>query len=526
MSNLRPKPVVLIVLDGWGVAPPSPGNAIMLARKPVWDSLVANYPNCTLQSAGEAVGLPWGEMGNSEVGHLNLGAGKIVYQDLPRLNKAIGDGSFFSNPSLAAAMAAAINRHRPLHLIGLVSSGGVHSSIDHLYALLDLAKQAGVSEVYLHVILDGRDTPLNSGQGFIKDLESKLKKIKLGRIASIMGRFYAMDRDNHWERIKAAYDAMVNGIGKPADSASAAVAASYAARVYDEEMVPTVVNQALGKPVATIEADDVVIFFNIRSDRARQLTRALTVPDFAKFTVKPLTNLHFVTMTEYDKNLPVEVAFPPVAVDYPLARLIAEAGLKQLHLAETEKYAHVTYFFNGGRELPFAGEDHVLIPSAVVSSYDQKPEMSARGITDRFLAEVRTGKYDFILINFANADMVAHTGNLPATVRAVEFLDQCLGEIIASTLEFGGTIFITADHGNAEGLVNPETGEIDKEHSARPVPFIMVSRDLEHKALRGTTAAADLSQSAPLGVLADVAPTVIKIMALPKPDEMTGQSLL
>ncbi|MBI5733878.1 MAG: 2,3-bisphosphoglycerate-independent phosphoglycerate mutase [Candidatus Kerfeldbacteria bacterium] len=526
MSNVRLKPIVLVILDGWGVAPASPGNAIALAHKPVWDSLIANYPTCTLQAAGEAVGLPWGEMGNSEVGHLNLGAGKIVYQDLPRVNKAIIDGSFFTNAKLVAAAKMARERNSRLHLIGLVSSGGVHSSIDHLYALLDLARQVGLPQVYIHAILDGRDTAFNTAGGYIKDLEVKLKKLKFGQIATVCGRFYAMDRDNHWDRIKAAYEAMVNGIGKPATSPVDAIKASYEARVFDEELVPTVINDSAGQPRATISDQDVVILFNFRADRMRQLTRALVVPDFAKFTVKTWPQLQVVTMTEYDKNLPVEVAFPPEAIAYPLARVVADAGLKQLHLAETEKYAHVTYFFNGGHEQPYPGEDHVLVPSPVVPSYEQKPEMSARGLTDRFLQEVRTGKYDFVLMNFANADMVAHTGNLPATVKAVEFLDQCLGEIVASTLEFGGMVLLTADHGNAEGLVNHQTGEIDKEHSNLPVPFLMISRDLEHKAISGLPQVSDLSQLAPSGVLADVAPTILKVMGLPKPVEMTGQSLL
>ncbi|MBU1039359.1 2,3-bisphosphoglycerate-independent phosphoglycerate mutase [Patescibacteria group bacterium] len=519
------KPVVLVILDGWGVAPPSPGNAINQANIPVFKRLIATYPTCVLQSSGEAVGLPWGEMGNSEVGHLTIGSGKILYQDLLRINHSIINKSFFTNPALLKAIAQAKQSGSRLHLLGLVSSGGVHSSIDHLYALLDLVKDNGLTDVVIHVILDGRDTAYNSGAGFIKDLENKIKKNKCGRIVTVMGRFFAMDRDNHWDRIQAAYEALAKVQGKPAISAAQAIKSSYASRVYDEELIPTVVkDKTFDYP--GLQDNDVVIFFNFRSDRARQLTQALSVPGFDKFKVEPVKNLLIVTMTEYDKNLPVEVIFPPEKVEYPLARIIAENNLRQLHLAETEKYAHVTYFFNGGQEQPFAGEDHALIPSPVVTSYDQKPAMSARAITDRFLQEIRRGLYDFIIINYANADMVGHTGNLPATIKAVEILDECLGEIVAATLEFDGTIFITADHGNAEGLINLQTGSVDKEHSNTPVPFIIASRQLQHKALAGQPVTDDLSQLIPLGVLADVAPTILHVLNLPKSKEMTGQSLL
>ncbi|MFZ5390651.1 MAG: 2,3-bisphosphoglycerate-independent phosphoglycerate mutase [Patescibacteria group bacterium] len=520
------KPVVLVILDGWGVAPASPGNAITQASTPVFERLLTSYPTCVLQASGEAVGLPWGEMGNSEVGHLTIGSGRILYQDLLRINHSIIDKSFFSNPVLLKALNQVKEQNSRLHLLGLISSGGVHSSIDHLYALLDLAKEAGLADkVVIHAILDGRDTAYNSGAGFIKDLESKIKKTKCGRLASVMGRFYAMDRDNHWDRTQAAYEAMVNYQGKPADTAAAAVKSSYQSRVYDEELVPAVIkNQASGQ--AGLNDNDVVIFFNFRSDRARQLSQALAVPGFDKFPVKALKNLLMVTMTEYDKNLPVEVVFPPEKVEYPLARIISDNNLKQLHLAETEKYAHVTYFFNGGREQPWPNEDHILIPSPVVTSYDQKPAMSAKAITDRFLQEIRRGWYDFIVINYANADMVGHTGNLPATIKAVEILDECLGEVVAATLEFDGTVFITADHGNAEGVINLQTGAVDKEHSNTPVPFIAVSRQLQHKALAGQPVSNDLSQLIPLGVLADIAPTILQFLNLPKPKDMTGQSLL
>ena len=525
MFNQRPKPVVLVVLDGWGVDIPSRSNAISQAQTPVWQRLITTYPTFTLQAAGEAVGLPWGEVGNSEVGHLALGAGKILYHDLPRITRAIVDKSFFQNRALLTAIQLAQEKNSQLHLIGLVSPGGVHSSIDHLYALLEMAKQQGMANVFVHAFLDGRDTPFDSAKTYLEELANKMKKIGVGKIASIMGRYYAMDRDNHWDRVQAAYDCLVEGKGKPATSASRGLAASYAAKVFDEQVVPTVIMEG-DKPVTTVGNNDSVIFFNFRADRARQLTHAFVLPGFSKFPRRTLERLHFVTMTEYEKNIPVEIAFPAETIEYPLARIISEAGLKQLHLAETEKYAHVTYFFNGGREQAYEGEDHVLIPSPVVPSYDQKPEMSARAVTDRFLQEIRTGKYDFCVINFANADMVGHTGNLSATVRAINVLDECIGEVVAGTLEYGGLVIITADHGNAENLVNLQTGSINKEHSNNPVPCIIVARELENKAGSGQLVTDDLSKLTPAGVLADVAPTMLKIMGLNKPADMSGQSLL
>ncbi len=525
MEYRGPRPITLVVLDGWGIAPPSRGNAITLAQTPVFHRLISTYPTFALQAGGEAVGLPWGEIGNSEVGHLNIGAGKILYQDLPRITRAIIDHTFFNNSVLLDACKLATERGSKLHFVGLVSSGGVHSLNEHLYAQLEVAKEQGVEQVLVHAILDGRDTPFNSGQGFIKELESKIKKIKVGRIATVMGRFYAMDRDNHWDRIQLAYDAMVEGKGKQVASAAEAIATSYEAKVYDEELMPAVVCEN-GAPVGTVSDNDVVVYFNFRADRARELTHAFVLPGFAKFAKRELKNIHFVTMTEYEKSLPVEVMFTPEEIEQPLARVISDAGLKQLHLAETEKYAHVTYFFNGGREQVYLGEEHALVPSPQVPSYDTKPQMSARGITDRYLQEVRTGTYDVYIINYANPDMVAHTGNLPATITAIEFVDQCLGEVVAATLEFGGMVFITADHGNAEGLLNLQTGAIDKEHSTLPVPFIVVGRAFEGKAASGQIVSDDLSKLTPAGVLADVAPTILSVMGIPKPAEMTGQSLL
>lgn len=522
---VRPRPVVLVILDGWGVAQPSRGNAITMAQTPVFHKLITTYPTFTLQAGGEAVGLPWGERGNSEVGHLTIGAGKILYQDLPRITRAIVDGSFFQNPVFVKACASVREQNTKLHLIGLVSPGGIHSSSEHLYALLELAKQQNISQVFIHAILDGRDTAFNVAKGFLQELEARCKKLQTGTVASIMGRYYAMDRDNHWDRIQAAYNCIVQGQGKPAASVAEAIDSSYNAKVFDEEVVPTTIQSAAG-PLTTVTPGDAVMLFNFRADRARQLTSAFVAPDFAGFPRTQIVPLTFVTMTQYDKRLPTEVAYPPETVEYPLARVVADAGLTQLHLAETEKYAHVTYFMNGGHEQPYPKENHVLIPSPVVPSYDQKPRMSARGITDRLLQEIRAGSYDLYIVNYANADMVGHTGNLPATVTAVETLDECLGEVVAATLEAGGMLFITADHGNAESKINLQSGVIDKEHTANPVPFIIVGRDMEHKAASGTLTTDDLSQLTPAGLLADVAPTILKVLNLSKPAEMTGQSLL
>ncbi|MFA4936685.1 MAG: 2,3-bisphosphoglycerate-independent phosphoglycerate mutase [Patescibacteria group bacterium] len=517
--------VVLLILDGWGIAPPSRGNAITLARTPVFKKLINTYPIFSLQAAGESVGLPWGEMGNSEVGHLTLGAGKILYQDLPRINKSISDKSFFSNQVFIKACNNVKEKNSQLHLIGLVSPGGVHSYNEHLFALLELAKRQNVAKVYVHAILDGRDTQFNSGLGFIEDLENTINKIGLGKVATISGRYFAMDRDNHWDRIEKYYLALTKGEGNKSDKAVTAIKDYYEQKIYDEEIPPTVITTA-NKPITQVLSGDSIIFFNFRSDRARQLTQSLAMKNFDKFKPAPIDNLVFVTMTEYEKGLPVEVAFPPEVVEKPLAMVISQAGLRQLHIAETEKYAHVTYFFNGGREKANEGEEHVLIPSPTVSSYDQKPAMSIRGIVKTLIQEVRNNSYSFYIVNFANADMVAHTGNLPATIKAVEFIDEALGEVVAAVLEVGGMLLITADHGNAEGLTNLQTGTIDKEHSANPVPLIIVSSTLEQKAAAVSPITDDLSQLRPAGMIADIAPTILHLLNIPKPPEMTGLSLL
>jgi 2,3-bisphosphoglycerate-independent phosphoglycerate mutase len=524
----RPKPVVLIILDGFGIAPPSRANAISLAKTPNFDKYMTNYPVMPLSASGEAVGLTWGEIGNSEVGHLSLGSGRIYYQSLPRITKSIAEGDFWKNESFLKVCKHVKQKSSALHLMGLVSSGGVHSFNEHLYALVELAKQQKVEQVYIHVFLDGRDTPYNSGANFVAKLQEKLRIIGLGAIATLSGRFYAMDRDNNWERIAKAWQVLVDGqsVEKFEDPVEA-IKASYAKGVYDEEFVPTVIIDDMGKPKGQIKDGDGVIFFNFRSDRARQLTKALVIPGFEKFARKVyFKDLLMVTMMEYEKDLPVEVAFPNIEIKMPLGRVIADAGLKQLHVAETEKYAHVTYFFNGSSEKIFEGEDRVLVPSPHVASYDQKPAMSARELTNKVVQKIKEGTYDFIVINYANADMVGHTGNLSATIEAVELLDKLVAEVADTALSYNGVVLITADHGNAEGMYNLQNGEIEKEHSNNAVPLFVIGQQFTGKSVLPGLSGTDLSQITAVGVLADVSPTILKIMGLKKPAEMTGSSLV
>lgn len=520
------QPAVLLILDGFGTAPPSRGNAIALAKTPVLDRLIASYPAMTLQASGDAVGLPWGEMGNSEVGHLTIGAGKVIYQDLPRVTRAIVDGSFFTNPAFLEAIAYVKRHHSRLHLLGMFSPAGVHSFDEHAYALLELCAKSKLKDVFVHGILDGRDSPYNSGREFVDKLLRKMKTIGVGRLATIMGRFYAMDRDSHWDRIEAAYLALAAGTGPTATDPLAAIEASYRQGVYDEQFVPTVLTSG-GRPVATVDNHDAVIFFNFRSDRARQLTKAFVLPGFEKIR-RPayLKDVVFVTMTEYEKNLPVSIAFPPESITAPLAKVYSDAGLKQLHVAETEKYAHVTFFFNGGIETPFLNEERALVPSPSVPSYDQKPDMSARAITDRIVEGINSGQYGFIVANFANPDMIGHTGNIPATIRAVETVDTCIGQIVEAALGINGFVMITADHGNAEAKIDAQTGAVSKEHSANPVPLIVVGNDLPPEVLnRYRAPMRDLSALTPVGVLADVAPTLLGLAGLTPPADMTGYNL-
>ena len=524
----RPKPVVLMIVDGWGAAPPSRSNAITLAKTPGITGLIKTYPAMTLQASGEAVGLSWGEIGNSEVGHLNLGSGKLLYQNLPRINKSISDGSFFENEKFLGALSHAKKNKGKVHLLGLISSGGVHSHIDHLFALLELCQREKCHEVYIHGILDGRDMPYNSGIDFVDKIKKKSEELGVGRIATLSGRFYAMDRDNHWERIVLAYNAMVKGEAAEAYAdPSEAVQASYAKKVYDEEFVPVVIADG-NKPMAVVEPGDAVIFFNFRADRAREISKAFVLPGFEKIENREyLKDLYFVAMTEYEKDLPMEVAFPPETIDEPLAKVIADAGLKQLHIAETEKYAHVTFFFNGGTETEFPGEERILVPSPRVASYAEKPEMSAKEVAKKTIDAIMSDKFDFIVLNFANCDMVGHTGDLKATIKAVETVDSCVKKIAEVVLAKGGVALITADHGNAEELVNLQSGEIDKEHSTYPVPLIVIGKQWEGKnAGFPEVPGGDLSLVQPSGLLSDVAPTVLSIMGLAQPAGMSGKPLI
>jgi len=527
MAQARPKPVVLAILDGWGVAPEHPGNAISQAKTPNMDQFISSYPAMNIQASGQAVGLSWGDMGNSEVGHLTIGAGRVFYQNLPRIDKSIEDGTFFGNPAFKKAIRHVNNNNSTLHLIGMVSQGGIHSHQNHLFALLDLAAREKVKKVIIHAFLDGRDADRDSGIIFIKELQQKIKEFKIGEIATLAGRYYAMDRDNRWDRTKKAYDAMVNGVSDQTfDDPIKAIEQSYANEVYDEEFVPTVITKR-GSPTGVISQGDAGIFFNFRPDRARQLTKALTLPDFQGFERQKVDNFLLATMTEYEKNLPVEVAYPPEVVETSLARVISDAGLTQFHIAETEKYAHITFFLNGTKEDPFPGEERAIIPSPRVASYDQKPEMSANEITNRIIKEVGADKYDFIVVNFANVDMVGHTGNIQAAITACETVDKCMGKIVSTVLAKDGAVLITADHGNAEQMLNLQTEEMDKQHSTNPVPFIVIGKQFEGLASpAGEIPGGNLSLMPPVGMLADVAPTILKVMHLAIPPEMTGQPLI
>ncbi|MCG2694323.1 2,3-bisphosphoglycerate-independent phosphoglycerate mutase [Candidatus Parcubacteria bacterium] len=524
---MRPKPAILIILDGWGIASPGEGNAIAKAKTPNMDRLIRTYPAMTLAASGNEAGLHVGEMGNSEAGHLNIGAGRIFYQILPRIEKAIVDKSFFENEAFLKAIQYARKNKGSLHLMGLVSSGGVHSHEDQLYALLDLAESQKTKKVFVHAFLDGKDTMYNSGKGFIEKLQEKMKEIKLGKIATLSGRFYAMDRDGRFERTEKVYSAIAKGIGKKSTNAIKAIEQSYKENIFDEEFVPTVITGRNGKPVAKVEDGDAVIFFNFRADRSRQLTNAFVSDDFTGFKRIKKPNIFFVAMTEYEKGLPLEVAFLPDEITEPLARVLSENGQKQLHISETEKYTHITFFLNGQKEEPFQGEDRKVVPSPHVSSYDKKPEMSAREITTRVIKEIKAENYDFIAVNFANADMVSHTGNFEATKKAIEILDKCVGDIAEQALLYGGVVFITADHGNAEEIANLHTGRMDKEHTANPVPFIIVGEKFEGQSMGlPEGVGADLSLVPPVGILGDVAPTILHVLGIKQPIKMTGKPLI
>ncbi|CBH20771.1 phosphoglycero mutase III, cofactor-independent [Acetoanaerobium sticklandii] len=503
------KPVALIILDGFGYLPTDRGNAVKHANTPVFDSIFQNYSHTLIGASGEDVGLPDGQMGNSEVGHLNIGAGRIVYQELTRITKEIREGSLFTNPALLEAMENAKKEGRALHLMGLLSDGGVHSHNSHIEGLLLMAKQQGVKDVYVHAFMDGRDTPPQSGKDYIVQLENFMKTHGIGKILTVSGRYYAMDRDKRWDRVKLAYDAIVKADAPKADSALSCIEASYHENVTDEFVLPTVIGEGL----TTLSAHDSVIFFNFRPDRARELTRAIVDRDFDGFE-REYFETTYVTMTQYDKTMPnVIVAYTPQTLDNTLGEYIASKGKTQLRIAETEKYAHVTFFFNGGREEAYTNEERILVPSPKVATYDLKPEMSAYEVTDRLINDLETNPKDLIVLNFANPDMVGHTGVFEAAVKAVETVDICLGKVLDKIKSLGGVAFITADHGNAEQMFDDLGGPFTA-HTTNKVPFVMVDDVNKNIKLRDG------------GRLCDFAPTILEVMGLEKPEQMTGISLL
>ncbi|MBI4262472.1 2,3-bisphosphoglycerate-independent phosphoglycerate mutase [Candidatus Uhrbacteria bacterium] len=520
------RPVCLIILDGFGISPETEGNPIRIAKMPVLNRLIAEYPYVALAAAEQNVGLSFGEMGNSEVGHMGLGSGQVIYQTLPRISGAIENESFFTNAALLKAIAHVKKKQSRLHLVGLCSNGGIHAHIDHLLALFRLCKDHELHDVAVHAILDGRDTAADVGIQFITAIEESLNTVGVGAIATIAGRQYSMDRDGHWDRIEAAYRLMVDGVGeRTAQHAVDAIKESYDRGVHDEEFQPTVIVDRDGVPRGRIQDDDAVIFFNFRGDRARQLTKAFVLPTFDGFTREGIKNLCFVTMTEYETELPVFVAFPPVLIDTPLASILAKAKKKQYHIAETEKYAHVTYFFNGGTEAAFPGEVRELVPSPVAQSYDARPEMSAHAITEKLIGKIKERAFDFYLINYANPDMVGHTGNLQATVQALDVVDTCVGRVVEAMGAIGGVTLITSDHGNCEVMIDPVTGRIDKEHSTNAVPLFVV--DDARKQEKPRELVEQLKLTPPqIGILADVAPTILEYMDIAIPKTMTGRSLL
>jgi 2,3-bisphosphoglycerate-independent phosphoglycerate mutase len=510
---MKDKLVALIILDGFGINSKNEGNAVKAAYTPNLDRFFMQYPNTTIRSSGMDVGLPAGQMGNSEVGHTNIGAGRIVYQDLARISKSIEDGDFFEKSEFLRAIDNCRINNSKLHLIGLLSDGGVHSHNTHLYALVELARKQGLKKVYIHCFFDGRDVPPDSAKGYVEQLEVKLKEIGYGEIASVMGRYYAMDRDNRWERVSLAYNAMVLGQGLTAESAGQAVAKSYERKEFDEFIRPTVILKG-GRSTATIDKNDSIIFYNFRPDRAREITRAFVDPEFKGFErPRGFFPVHFVCMTQYDITMPnVTVAFVPENLNNTYGEYISKLGYRQLRIAETEKYAHVTFFFNGGVEKVYDGEDRVLIPSPKVPTYDLKPEMSAYEVTDEVINRIDSKDYDTIVLNFANCDMVGHTGVFDAAKAAVEAVDRCLGKIVPAVLRQGGTVLITADHGNAEQMIDYETGGPFTAHTTNAVPFIAIG-----------AGSVKLREG---GRLADIAPTMLDLMGLDKPKEMTGESLI
>ena len=504
------KKAVLIICDGWGIGDKKKDDVIFNTLTPYWDYLVNTYPNSQLQASGENVGLPDGQMGNSEVGHLNIGAGRVVYQDLVKINKACRENSILENPEIKRAYEYAKANNKQIHFLGLVSDGGVHSSMDHLFKLTEISKEYGITKSYVHCFMDGRDTDPKSGKGFIEQLDNHLKTTG-GKIASIIGRYYAMDRDKRWERVKEAYDLLVKGVGKSAENMAVAMDESYADGVTDEFIKP-IVHVENGEPVAVIEEGDVVIFFNFRNDRAKELTIVLTQQDMPEAGMKIIPNLQYFTMTPYDATFKgLHILFDKENVDNTFGAFLASQSLRQLHIAETEKYAHVTFFFNGGREEPFEGEDRILVSSPKVATYDLKPEMSAYEVKDKLVAAIQTGTYDFIVCNYANGDMVGHTGIYEAIEKAVVAVDACLKDTVEAAKANGYEVIIIADHGNADRALN-EDGSPNTAHSLNPVPFVYVTENTSAKVANG--------------ILADVAPSLLHIMGFEQPKEMTGGNLI
>lgn len=537
-----PKPVIIGILDGWGIAPPSPGNAITQAKTPTMDYFWKTYPHTQLIAHGESVGLPKREPGNTETGHLNIGAGRIVYQDLPRIDMAIANGSFFQNTILLSAINHAKIHKSKLHLMGLIGGGGVHSDIRHFISLIKLCHDQNFHEVYVHAFTDGRDSPPTSALIYLKQLQEVMDKEGVGKIASVMGRYFAMDRDFRWDRTSRAYFCLTENIGKLSPTVNDAIASAYKINQTDEFIEPTIITNLSGVPLAKIEDYDAAVFVNFRIDRPRQLTKAFVLDNFEKtaniigfdpyaiefagkhrsadtskqtpFTrPKKISNLFFVTMTEYESNLPTQIAFPPMGVNDPLGFVVSTHGMKQLRMSESEKERFVTYYFNGLKEDAFPNEDRIIIPSPKVSTYDKKPEMSAQEITTRLILEIKSQKYDLIVFNFANADMVGHTGNIKQAITACQIVDQCLSQLHQVILESGGILLITADHGNAEEMIDPITGNIDTEHNANPAPFIAVGKNLPNVQL-------------PQGILADMAPTALALLNIPSPFTFSGRNLL
>ena len=528
----KPKPLVLIILDGWGYAPPSNANAISLARTPTYDKFLREFPNTLIHTSGRFVGLPSGQMGNSEVGHLNIGAGRVVYMDITKLDLMIENGELFSNPTLIDAMKLARTEGRRLHFFGLLSDGGVHSHQNHLYALLRMAKQNGADRVFVHAFMDGRDTLPTNGAGYIEQLQQKMREYGIGKIASVSGRYYAMDRDKKWEREKLAFDAMVNARGEAGTYVDPVqgMRDSYNKGVTDEFVLPFICVDNKGEPVATIRDEDVCINFNFRADRARQITRCLAresgitpqggreLPDAEALDQliprdRVPKNLRYICLTQYDPKFTLPMVIPPESLTQILADVMTSLNMRNLRVAETEKYAHVTYFFNGGVEKPYPGEDRVLVQSPRVATYDLKPEMSAEGVADAVVKAVEDNTFDIVVVNFANADMVGHSGKIPPTIKAVETVDACLSRIYTAIKQRGGAMLVTADHGNAEQMIDPETGGPQTAHTTNPVPFITIAENASQFTLR------------PDGALQDISPTVLGMLGIPQPKEMTGHDL-